>query len=278
MRGVLAAAMIAAGCSSAPGAQKQQAAAAPAVEPLAPSYALSDGLDFLARLDFQPDGVFRFLWTGDTGVVAEASGRYEAAVDSVRLIPESIGFRRDSRTFAERMHRIRWGKREYLVPEERMLAFANAVNSGAEPRRHAIGALFYLRAGDESAAASGRPSLSGRWQQFLLPKPLVGTVRTVVQRETDTQRPIVVIDRGSSAGLREHMTLVAVNPRRPHFRADLKILSVQPETARAEVEFQYNHIQVCDVWRSRASEEGAQQVDADGEALLSACLAQKPRS
>ena len=275
---MLVAVIFAVGCNAAPGGQNQQAAAAPAVEPLGPSYVLSDGLDFLARLDFKSDGEFRFLWTGDTGVVAEGSGRYEAAADSVRLIPGPMEFRRDPRTFAERMHRIHWGAREYLVPEERMLAFANAINAGREPRTHAIGAIFYPRSGDEGKASSGAPPLPGRWQEFLLSKPLAGTVTKVVQRETDTQRPIVVINRGSNAGLREGMTLVAVNPRRPHFRADLTILSLQPESAQAEVGFQYNHIRVCDIWKSSVR-EAAQQADAGAdEALLSACMAQKPRS
>jgi hypothetical protein len=176
------------------------------------------------------------------------------------------------------MHRIHWDGREYLVPEERMLAFANAINDGREPRRHVIGAIFYLRSGDETKPTSGLPSLPGRWQEFLLPKPLAGTVSKVVQRETDTQRPIVVINRGSNAGLREGMTLVAVNPRRPHFRADLTILSLQPESAKAEVKFQYNQIRVCDIWKSNESGEAAQQAEAADEALLSACLAVKPRS
>jgi hypothetical protein len=176
------------------------------------------------------------------------------------------------------MHRIRWGERAYLVPEERMLAFANAINAGREPRSHVIGAVFYLRSGDEGKATSGLPSLPGRWQEFLLRKPMAGTVAEVVRRETDTKRPIVIIDRGSNAGLREGMTLVAVNPRRPHFRADLTILSLQPESAKAEVDFQYNHIRACDLWKSKASVGAAQQADAADEALLSACLAQKPRS
>jgi hypothetical protein len=277
MRWILATAMVATACNQAPGGQRHQAGATAAVVKLAPTYVLSDGFDFVARLDFQPDGEFRFLWTGCTGVTAQASGRYEAADGTVRLMPGPGEFRRDPRTFAEIMHRIRWGEREYLVPEERMLAFANAINAGREPRRHAIGAIFYLRSGDEGSAASGLPSLPGHWQAFLLPEPLAGTVTKILQRETDTERPIVIIDRGSKAGLQQGMELVAVNPRRPHFRADLTILSLQPESGKAKVDFQYNDIRVCDIWKSRVSREAAQQARAD-EARLSACLAQKPRS
>ena len=123
------------------------------------------------------------------GVTAQAAGRYEAAASSVRLIPGPGDFRRDPRTFAESMHRIHWGQREYLVPEERMLAFANAINAGREPRGHVIGAVFYLRSGDEAKVADGLPSLPGRWQEFLLPTPVAGTVSEVIQKETGTQRP-----------------------------------------------------------------------------------------
>jgi hypothetical protein len=277
-RWILATLLLAAGCNAAPGIRKEQAVATPAIERLAPSYVLSDGFDLVARLDFQDDGTFRFSWQGCAGVIAQASGRYEAAADSVRLSAAPGEFRQDPRTFAERLHRIHWGDREYLVPEERMLAFANAINAGREPRSHVIGGVFYLRSGDESRAVAGLPSLPGQWQRFLLAKPLAGTVAKVVQKETHAQRPIVIIDSGSAAGLREGMTLVAVNPRRPHFRADLTILSVEPETAKAEVDFQYNHVRVCDVWKSRASRKATQQTDAADEALLSACLVQRPRS
>ena len=142
------------------------------------------------------------------------------------------------------MHRIH-GAGESTRGRGAHAGLRNAVNAGRERRRHTIGAIFYLRSGDESKATSGLPSTPASFPGVPRPKPLEGTVGRVVQTETKRRGPIVVIKRGSNAGLRTGMTLVAVNPRRPHFRADLTILSLQPDSAKAEVDFQYNHIRVA---------------------------------
>jgi hypothetical protein len=245
-----------------------QSATLLAHSPASVRYVLSDGFDLRASLSFEANGRYEFHWDGCLGSIAQSSGRYAVNGAAVSLAPDPGSFRRDPRVFANVMRRVGWASREYLIPEERMLAFANAINAGREPRSTGFG-LFYLRDGDETKLVEGMPDLGPKWNAYLLPEPLAGTVVRVEQRETSTQRPIVVLGAGSRLGLREGMELFASNPRRPHFRADLTILTVEVDSARAVVPFQYNHIGPCDVWRSRGA---AQQSDAADERRVASCL------
>jgi hypothetical protein len=256
MRGMVAVAVLCVACHG-------TGSSVPSIRARAVTYSLSDGFDLIARLELRGDGSFHFVWTGCEGLIARAEGQYITEQDAVRLTPTSGAFREDPRTFARLMHRVRWGEREYLLPDERMLAFANAINAGREPRSGVFG-VFYLRQGDELLTANGRPSLEPKWKRFLLTSPQTGVVARVLQRETSMQRPIVEIDAGGGAGLLEGMQLYAFNPRRPSFKADLTILAVEADSARAVVDFQYNHIRVGDSWSSRRNHDAAQQgVEAD---------------
>lgn len=127
--------------------------------------------------------------------------------------------------FTDSMRRITWGQREYLIAEDRMLAFVNAINSGREPRGAGSG-LFYLREGDDAKLADGLPQVGPQWAEFILRQHLTGSVLRVEQKEMDSQRPIAVIDAGTEAGLNAGMTLYASNPRRSQFYADLTIIEV----------------------------------------------------
>jgi hypothetical protein len=225
------------------------------------TYSLSDGFDLLAKVILKSDGIFEFSWDGCTGPLARATGKYVSDAASITFIPRSADFRKDVRTFSEKMHRVAWDRREYLIPAGRMLAFVNAINAGYEPRAMEMG-LFYLREGDEKRAAVGHPQVPAEWISFLLPKPLTGAVTKVEQRETATQRPIVLVDAGARVGLRPGMNLYAANSRRPHFRAYLTVLEVAPATAMAIVTFQYNHIRVGDAWSTRSGESGLREPPA----------------
>jgi hypothetical protein len=276
MRRTLVLAMLLASCKDAsPPSSDTSSTVSKQVQVFAASYSMSDGYDLKAQLDLAADGRFTFMWEGCMGLIAQAAGHYTADDDVIRMAPESEEFERDPRTFSEVMYRVHWSDREYLVSEARMLEFINAINAGLEPRSGA--GVFYLRAGDEEKPVHGHPTLESRWSEYLLPSPLAGTVIRVEQRETATQRPIIVIDAGANAGLRKGMRLFARNPRRPNFKADLTVLSVEPESAIAQVDLQVSHVRVCDVWKSRLSVD-AVQADPRDDGLLSSCLAQKRRS
>ena len=214
------------------------------------TYGLSDGFDLRASIELRRDGSFAFSWEGCTGPIAHATGTYFADASSVKFDPKDTQFEKDVRTFASTMLRVRWGRREYLIPEERLLAFVNAINAGSEPRAGGMG-VFYLKKGDQQIAASGSPDLSEAWRSYILSTPLKGKVVRVLQRETTTTRPLVVLDTGSEKGLRPGMELFSFNERRPSFKAYLLIQNLNSETAEAKVTFQVRHIRVGDEWSTR---------------------------
>ena len=219
-------------------------------EDLRGRYGLSDGFDLIASLQFRDDGTFAFAWQGCLGPIASASGRYSPEGDIVRLQPVSDNFRKEPIVFSERLRRVRWGPREYLIPDERMIEFVNAVNAGAEPRSRGLG-IFYLREGDERKPVTGRPDVPEQWRDYLLSQPVTGKVVRVEQQETRTQRPIVVLSAGAREGLQKGMSLFGFNPNRPSFSADLIVTEVTETSARAIVTFQVRHIKVGDGFSTR---------------------------
>ena len=57
------------------------------------------------------------------------------------------------------LHIVRWGSRVYLINEERLADFEDAIQRGFEPRTTRHG-LFYLREGDQTKPVSGAPYLA----------------------------------------------------------------------------------------------------------------------
>ena len=63
-------------------------------------------------------------------------------------------------TLDNELWRVRWGKRHYLIPRERILDFCNKVNSGAEPNQTPdTSGRFLLRERDTHLAVTGLPAV-----------------------------------------------------------------------------------------------------------------------
>jgi hypothetical protein len=118
---------------------------------------------------------------------------------------------------------VRWGQRIYLLPEEELGPFVNAVNSGKEPHKHCIPscAPFLVRRGDDEKPVSGTPDLPAEYRRRLLDRPITGRVVRVLDDESefDLERGYgwrtirVEIDLGSDDGVWEGMELYAsANP------------------------------------------------------------------
>jgi hypothetical protein len=100
---------------------------------------------------------------------------------------------------------VRWGKRSYLLEEDQLLDFCNAVNLGLEPRNNMHGP-FYVRILETDRSRidgqiEGAPDLPGAWKPFLLSTPLSGKITEVLKEGRAT------VDIGSEGGLREGMRL-----------------------------------------------------------------------
>lgn len=101
---------------------------------------------------------------------------------------------------------VPWGRRRYLVPENRLGDFALAIHAGVEPRCGHWG-RFLLRGGDERRVVSGLPELPAAWQGLLRRKALVLHVSALaVDEEADVDgsrrlRYTLTLDGGADRGL-----------------------------------------------------------------------------
>lgn len=82
---------------------------------------------------------------------------------------------------------VPWGRRRYLVPENRLGDFALAIHAGVEPRCGHWG-RFLLRGGDERRVVSGLPELPAAWQGLLRRKALVLHVSARGRRRSRRRR------------------------------------------------------------------------------------------
>jgi hypothetical protein len=114
---------------------------------------------------------------------------------------------------------VRWGQRIYLLPDDELGPFVNAVNSGKEPHWHCIPscAPFLVRSGDDEKPVSGTPDLPAEYRRRLLDRPITARVVRVLDDETEFDleqgygwRTIrVEMDLGSDDGVWEGMELYA---------------------------------------------------------------------
>lgn len=86
-------------------------------------------------------------------------------------------------TFPEGVHKVRWGERRYLLPEERGVEFVNAMHRGFEPRDSVHG-MFLLARDDENKPVTGLPDLPPSLLALVRKRPLV----LKVTRIDDPQR------------------------------------------------------------------------------------------
>lgn len=64
-----------------------------------------------------------------------------------------------------------WGERTYLIANDEVIEFCNAINRGREPRPGAHG-FFLLRRGNEEKQADGTPVLPAQFKGYLLDEPI----------------------------------------------------------------------------------------------------------
>jgi hypothetical protein len=157
----------------------------------------------------------------------------------------STGNEASARGTIYRLMPVRWSDRLYLINEDDLLQFCNAINAGVEPRQaqgtFGFFGTFYLRAGDENKPAAGIPEVPETWRAYILNRPVTGRISDIRNNVAT-----VNIDRGH--GLKEGMQFV-IGDREPSIFGGLRITSVAETTVEAEV---YDNIRIGDVVSTRS--------------------------
>jgi hypothetical protein len=135
---------------------------------------------------------------------------------------------------------IKWGERTYLIYENDLGDFTNAINLGLEPRdsgpQLSYYGMFFLRKGDEEKPANGKPSLPPKWQALLLSQPIIATIVRVEAKEDAKEKvQVATIDKGSADGVKVGMKFIAKDQDPAFWSDDGIVLSVEATSAKVQV-------------------------------------------
>jgi hypothetical protein len=153
-----------------------------------------------------------------------------------------------------------WSGRIYLLDVEDLKNFANAINLGIEPRARITSSdyespwygSFYLRTGDEQKKVTGNPPLPEQWLEFLLSKPITGTIISIeeIKRSQFSITFIATIDKGSRDGLKVGMRFLTKDEEpSPFFGTE--VISVEANTSQIRTFLVRSELKVGDKISSR---------------------------
>jgi hypothetical protein len=231
-----------------------------------------------SSLTLESDGRFSGEGGSDDGTVSSESGTYVLSEGFLRFtLTKSVGKRGDGKKERNlldpeerkelfsggtaaivrefKMLPVTWSDRIYLIYENDLKDFANAINLGLEPRMSLTSqpfgepyyGSFYLRRGDEQKKVTGHPSLPKEWLAFLLRKPVTATVISVQEskKATYVATSVVTVNKGSGDGLRVGMRLV-VKGEEPSTSLGAEVISVGERTAKVKSVQVYDLLKVGD--------------------------------
>jgi hypothetical protein len=189
---------------------------------IAGEYYEGDGLGFSIMLKIDPKGAFTVEGATDTlpFTFLSASGSYLIRGGTLELTASKVDV--DKSHLWERyskLNLVSWGERIYLIPNSRLLAFCNDINLGDEPRNTVHGD-FLLKEDDDKKPINYLPTLPGKWNSYLLKKPIKCSVTKVTSTEKQGIGPSgfpggkiveIVMNAGKSAGLLPGMVVIVRN-------------------------------------------------------------------
>ncbi|HRI04432.1 MAG TPA: hypothetical protein PLL77_11880 [Pyrinomonadaceae bacterium] len=151
---------------------------------------------------------------------------------------------------------IEWSGRIYLIPDDEMNRFVDAVNLGIEPRpalhsdRYTGSpwfGSFYMRKGDEKIKVAGPAPLPKPWNDLLLSKPVNAKVIKIFSMEKKGYSTLftVAINKGSHHGLKAGMKLI-LDGEEPDPWSGPEVVSVEVNTAQVKVRPNRDKLKVGD--------------------------------
>lgn len=201
-------------------------------------YYFGDGLGVNVDLALAPRNGFTFTWNGCLGLYDLNYGDISVANETITLNFTFPNQREGFQGIEPTLVPIRWGQRHYLIPVNKMLDFANAINSGTEPSDLWGGrsGSFLLKNGDEKNPVEGRPNMPAEYLAYLLEKPVEATITSVGDSHvTESWRyTAVTLNAGTVDGLKKGMEMHVFSPSRTY--ATATIIGVAEHVADAMLE------------------------------------------
>jgi hypothetical protein len=172
------------------------------------------------RLSILPDGRYSFIWSGCCGVYHRESGSVNRVSGHLVLSPLKPIKPRLERVFLP----LKWGRRTYLIPPERLEDFCDAIIQGSEPSNDSAERFYVLGL---ELPVTGTPELPEQWATYLRKNLVIGTI---VEVKEDGRAKI---DAGSTEGIRVG-TILTVQGRDVRGSRQLTIISVSRNSCVVE--------------------------------------------
>ena len=170
--------------------------------PWAGDYYEGDGLGANISISLAPDTGIAATWRGCMGLYGANRGKVVERDGTLRFEyeqPNAPGFG----GFPDTLRPVRWGERRYMIRQDKMMGFVNAINHRLEPRERVHG-MFLLAREDENKAVEGLPDLPPAYLALIRRAPMrvrVVSIDGVDKKKSDqdcsyTYR--MTLDRGAT--------------------------------------------------------------------------------
>lgn len=210
--------------------------------PWAGDYYEGDGLGANISISLAPDTGIAATWHGCLGLYGANRGKVVERDGTLRFEyeqPNAPGFG----GFPDTLRPVRWGERRYMIRQDKMMGFVNAINHGLEPRERVHG-MFLLAREDENKAAEGLPDLPPAYLALIRRAPMrvrVVSIDGVDKKKSDqdcsyTYR--MTLDRGATDRFAPGIELKP--DAQPHVWESATIETVTGETSTAKMAVWYD--------------------------------------
>lgn len=202
------------------------------IEAAGPTHPWAGVYQGLGSLIIAPSGEYTFVEWNCTGPSEWDDGVIERKDSMLRF-----GGAQSTILGGKDFHIVPWGERVYLIPQDRLLEFANSINQGREPHYGAYG-FFFMRERNKVQIASGRPGVPKEIAPYVLDHVINATITSVGATTVSTETwptgewtTAVVLDVGSREGVLPGMEL----PLRGEHDGDATIRSVNERSSVADL-------------------------------------------
>jgi len=202
--------------------------------PWAGRYYYGDGLGVNVHLSLAPKSGFEFTWYGCLGLYDLNYGSVVEKEGVLHLIFTHSNERKSFQGIAPELVPLVWGDRHYLIPADRFVDFANAVNAGFETH-NSVSRRFLLREGDELKEVEGAPKLPSQYSGYLLEKPIKAEITSIKGSliEDSARITTVLLNVGRSQRVKEGMEFHLYSPSTLYVSA--RVTKVEADSSEAKI-------------------------------------------
>ena len=229
-------------------------------------YYAGDGLGFNLYVDLAPDSGFISESSSCTGSSIRGYGHITEENNSIQLISEMGTEEEELDVY---LH-IQWGDRSYLLLQNELFDFCNAILSQREPRSRVHG-FFLIRDEDYKKEVVGLPNLPEKYLQYLMNSPINTTITSTKESKSTSEdsnltfiKTIVEFDVGSNQGVFTGMSFFKSHSKYRSISAEIS--HVYPNHSIAEIHqyiFHYSKFEIDDDDLEEISEEDSEEKAID---------------